>query len=234
MNSSSKKHKHYGKTKTKSGKNMLKRIIAVSSLLFAASSVNAGLINPTGNADGLNFSWSQQESDQLQTFDEQQGVAIAHQQVQVDYLLGSNLFVGDTLRGQQTGKNSPYLSAGSYSSHLIHFDPLGTSSGKETKQLIEFDSDIVAIILNGKKLNASDNIFGGTGANYETSTSRKWESNDFLTFTSSQSILVDRATVGRYWIDDARIITQSVSEPSSIALLGLGLLGLVGIRRKKI
>ncbi|WP_369823081.1 VPDSG-CTERM sorting domain-containing protein [Oleiphilus sp. HI0128] len=29
-------------------------------------------------------------------------------------------------------------------------------------------------------------------------------------------------------------MTQSVSEPSSIALLGLGLLGLVGIRRKKI
>jgi hypothetical protein len=209
---------------------MLKKFAAITSLLLISTGALSGLITPTGSADNLDLRWGQNEANTLQSFDEKQDVYLADKQVRVDYLLGDNLFTGDIIHGQQTGNQKRYLYAGNYSSHLLHFDPLGTSSGKIKNKVIEFDSDIVAIILDGKRLNATDSLLGGNNTNYQKSASRRWESHDFLTLSSSRTLFINHSAVGRYWIDDARIITRSVAEPGSIALLGLGLIGLIGIR----
>ena len=178
------------------------------------------------NADGLDLRWGKTEANYLQTFNEAQNVYVNNNQINVDYLLGDNLFYGNHLRGGASPSRGQSLLEGDYNSHLIHFDPIGTRSSNVKNTRITFDSDIVAIILNAKDLRSSDSIFGGLDTQYLRNGASGIERHDFLTFESSRSLLVDRLWVGKYWIDDARIITQSVPEPGSIALLGLGIVGL--------
>jgi len=197
-------------------------------IIFSLSA-KAALVNPTGNINGLDLHWGQTEAKHLQLYDEAQNVQISDNQVHVDYLLGTNLFEGDTLRGKSNQQNI-YLKEGSYNSHLLHFDTLGRSRGTESNLSITFKEDIIGIMLGTKHLNLSDNTFGGLGTLYEKNRSRGLERHDFLTFESTRTILVDRLWVGRYWIDDARIITHAVPEPGSMALFGLGIICLLGAR----
>lgn len=182
------------------------------------------------NADGLDLRWNKTEANYLQAFDEARNIHVTNNQVNVDYLLGGNLFQGNRLRGGASPSLGQSLLEGDYNSHLIHFDPIGTRNGSVKNTRITFGSDIVAIILNTKNLRSSDAIFGGLGTQYLRNGASGLERHDFLTFESSRTLLVDRLWVGKYWIDDARIITQSVPEPGSMALLGLGLVGLFGAR----
>ena len=52
----------------------------------------------------------------------------------------------------------------------------------------------------------------------------------FNLIKSNNILLVEKVSVGGYWIDDVRVITQKVPEPSSWAIFGIGLLGLIGAR----
>lgn len=193
--------------------------------------IQAALISPTSTIDGLNLGWSQSESSFLQAFNEKQNILIKANTVLVDYLFGNNLSLGQQFTGVNHSYSSLYLEEGIYSSHLLHFDPINNRSGKVKKQRFEFNNNIVAIILGGEYLNLSDYLLGNATTQYESSISRRMETNDFLSLESSNTLLVDKVSVGRYWIDDVRIITQRVPEPSSWALFGLGLLGLVGARK---
>jgi hypothetical protein len=207
--------------------NNTKTFILTTFIVIASNNAHASLITSSKSIDNLDLRWGQSESKSLQAYNERQDQAVSHSQVQVDYLLNSNLFIGDSIRGKKPrAKQSLTLDSGQYNSHFIHFDPLGTSSGQTTNSRITFTEDIVGIILSGRYLNQSDNIFGGLGTLYQNSHSRQLESNDFLTFESSRTLLVNRLSVGRYWIDDARVITQPIPEPNSLALLILGALGL--------
>jgi len=210
---------------------MLKKLITLGlSSLFAAGSAQAGLINPTGDINNLNLRWGQTESNQVQAFNEAQNVQVNENQVQVDFLLGDNFFVGDSVRGIYNSNKNFSLAAGNYNSHLLHFDPLGTSSSSIFNTSISFEEEIVAVILGGQTLNATDEIFGGIGTTYQKNNSRRLEPHDFLTFENANTLTLDRLAVGKYWIDNARVITQAVPEPGSMALLGLGLIGLIGTR----
>ena len=205
--------------------------------LFTLISINlsmnaqAALISPSGTIDGLNLSWSQNESNTLQAFDEAQNILIKSNTIQVDYLMGNNLSLGQQFSGLNHSNSNLYLKEGIYSSHLLHFDPVKKRSGNVKKQRFEFTNSIIAIILGGEYLNLSDYLLGNATTQYENSISRRLEANDFLSLESSNTLLVDKVSVGRYWVDDVRIITQKVPEPSSWALFGLGLLGLVGARK---
>jgi hypothetical protein len=205
--------------------------------LFTLISINlsmnaqAALISPSGTIDGLNLSWSQSESNTLQGFDEAQNILIKSNTIQVDYLMGNNLSLGQQFSGLNHSNSNLYLKEGIYSSHLLHFDPVKKRSGNVKKQRFEFTNNIIAIILGGEYLNLSDYVLGNATTQYENSISRRLEANDFLSLESSNTLLVDKVSVGRYWVDDVRIITQKVPEPSSWALFGLGLLGLVGARK---
>ncbi len=205
--------------------------------LFTLISINlsmnaqAALISPSGTIDGLNLSWSQSESNTLQGFDEAQNILIKSNTIQVDYLMGNNLSLGQQFSGLNHSNSNLYLKEGIYSSHLLHFDPVKKRSGNVKKQRFEFTNNIIAIILGGEYLNLSDYVLGNATTQYENSISRRLEANDFLSLESSNTLLVDKVSVGRYWVDDVRIITQKVPEPSPWALFSLGLLGLVGARK---
>jgi len=210
---------------------MLKKLISIGlSSLFAVGTAQAGLISPTGDISNLNLRWGKTESNQIQTFNEAQNVQVNENQIQVDFLLGDNFFVGDSIRGIYNSNKSLSLAAGNYNSHLLHFDPLGISSGSIFNASISFEEEIVAIILGGRTLNATDGVFGGIGTTYQQNNSRRLERHDFLTFKSANTLTLDRLAVGKYWIDNARVITQAVPEPGSMTLFGLGLIGLIGTR----
>ena len=195
--------------------------------LFSWGSAYAGLMSPTDDINGLDLRWGQTESNQIQAFNEAQNTYIHDGQIKVDFLLGDNLFIGDSFRGLNRSNSNLSLAAGNYNSHLLHFDSLGTSSGRIFNSRLTFEEDIVAIILGGKYLNLSDDVFGGIGTIYQNNNSRRLEAHDFLTFESSNTLVLNRLAIGKYWIDNARVITQVVPEPGSIVLLSLGLLGLI-------
>jgi hypothetical protein len=194
--------------------------------IFSFSSAHAGLMNPTGDINGLDLRWGHSESNQIQAFNEAQNTSISDGQVSVDFLLGDNLFIGDTIRGLNNSNSNLSLAAGNYNSHLFHFDTLGTSNGRIFNTRLTFQEDIVAIILGGKYLNLSDDIFGGTGTIYQSNNSRRLEAHDYLTLESANTLVLDKLMIGKYWVDNARVITHAVPEPGSIMLLSLGLLGL--------
>jgi hypothetical protein len=214
---------------------MYRRICSLG--LFALFSINlsisahAAFLTPTNAIDGLNLNWGQSESDSLQAFNETQNTYINSNTIQVDYLVGNNLSIGQQIKGVNHSNSKLFLQEGVYSSHLLHFDPINKRSGKVENQRFEFTDSIIAIILGGEYLNLSDYLLGSASTLYEDSISRRMEKNDFLTLESANTLLVDKISVGRYWIDDVRIITQSVPEPSSWAIFGLGLLGLIGARK---
>lgn len=209
------------------------RHFGLFSMLTLGISLNAyaTLINESGAINHLDLRWGKTESNSLQAFNEQQNLYISENAVKVDYLVGTNLFFGQTFNGVNKSKSGLYLGAGSYNSHLIHFDPLGTRTGQVKDQRFNFEESIVAIILGGEYLNASDLIFGSATTRYENSFSRKMEKHDFLYLENPYTLLLDKVSVGRYWIDDVRVITHNVPEPSSWGLFGLGLLSLVCARK---
>lgn len=199
--------------------------------LTSAMTTHAALINPSDSIENLDLRWGKNESNFLQAFDESQHVALQHNQVNVDYLVGQNLDVGSQFRGVNRSNSQLTLSAGKYSSHLIHFDPNGTKSGSFHNARFSFKDNIVAIILGGEYLNASDVILGVSTTRYEKSTSRKMETGDRFFLENSHTLMIDKVGVGRYWVDDVRVITESVPEPGSWALFGMGLICLIGARK---
>jgi hypothetical protein len=205
-------------------------LIALLTISFTVST-NAALMLPTKSIEGLDLRWGQTESNSIQAFNEAQNTYINTETINVDYLVGQNLFIGQKFTGLTHSSSKLYLSEGIYSSHLLHFDPLNNHSGNTHKQRYEFTDTIVAIILGGEYLNLSDYLLGNTNTLYEKSISRRMETHDLFILENTNTLLVDRVSVGRYWIDDARIITQSVPEPSAWAIFAIGLLSLFGARK---
>jgi hypothetical protein len=194
--------------------------------IFSWSSAFAGLISPSGNINGLDLRWGHTESNKIQAFNEAQNTYVNDGQIKVDFLFGDNLFIGDAIRGLNHSNSNLSLAAGNYNSHLLHFDSLGTSSGNIFNSRLTFEEDIVAIILGGKYLKLSDDILGGIDTIYQNGNSRRLEAHDLLTLESANALVLNELAIGKYWIDNARVITHSVPEPGSIMLFAFGLLGL--------
>lgn len=210
-------------------------LVAVLLGVFYMGSVNASLITPTGYIGGLDLRWGQSESNALQAYDEAQGVHVDSSTIFVDYLLGDNLFQGVQYKGARDSTSRLTLDEGRYNAHLVHFDPIGVAKGKVENVRISFKENIVAIILGHQYLNLSDGLFGSSTTTYQTKKSRRLETHDLFTLEDSTTLVLNRLRVGKYWVDEARIITYSIPEPSSFALFALGLMGIVGfsIRRLK-
>lgn len=203
--------------------------------IFYTGTVNASLVTPTGYINGLDLGWGQSESNSLQAYNEVQGAHIASGSVFVDYLLGDNLFQGTQYTGAQNSTSGLTLDEGQYNSHLVRFDPIGVAKGELENVRVSFNENIVAIILGHQYLNLSDSLFGYSDTTYQTKKSRRLETHDLFTLEDSTTLILNRLRVGEYWVDEARIITHSIPEPSSFALFALGLMGIVGfsIRRLK-
>lgn len=215
---------------------MKKLLGMTSALVFAGMAAQASTIQ---NSAGLDLSEGASVSSDLQVFAEQSNVTVDAGDVTVDYLVGSNLAVGDDFTGLNTNGNGLGLTAGTYDSYMLHYDTAAAST--LTDVTVSFDTDIVAIILSnvggGSLLNLSDAVFGDASA-FDTTNGRRAESSDLFTLTASNTLVVDRLIVGAPYTDNIRVLTvaaedlSAVPVPASMPLLLAGFAGLVALRRK--
>lgn len=210
--------------------------------ILGASAV-AVLASVSAQAATVDLTQGTTEAATAQLIAEQSGVTV--DDTTVDYVVGTNINVGDTVGGVNQFSSGVTLEAGTYDSYVIHFDPL-TKSGSTT-ETFSFGGEIVALVVsNGagrgnnadgitpQLLNDTDSVFGMTSSVYETSISRRSESSDTFTLVDAFTLTANFATNGHY-IDNIRVITEvsPVPVPATLPLLLAGFGGLAALRRRK-
>lgn len=209
------------------------KIAAVSVAALASTPAIASTVSG-GAAAGLDLTRNVTQSNDVVVFSEATNVTVGSN-VTVDFLAGANLIEGVSTPGIDTFSSGQTLTAGTYDSYLIHFDPLAAGSIMGSW---DFGAKIVGIILSNSGtqtlLNASDSIFG-TAATYDTSLGRRVESNDSFILTGSSFLSFSLATNANN-VDNFRVLTEvaPVPVPASALLLltGFGAMGAMRRRRK--
>lgn len=224
-------------------KTTLLKIAAAGVVALASTPAFAATING-GSAAGQDLYRGVTEGTDAVVYSEATGVTVdANSNVTVDFLVGTNLMQGVATSGINTFSSGQTLTAGTYDSHLIHFDPTSGmfAPGSTTVAASgswDFGATIVGIILsNGGSqslLNDSDALFG-TAARYDDHLGRRSEVRDSITLTSATELAFTFSTNTTH-VDNIRVLTQAavpaVPVPASGLLLIAGL-GAMGAMRRK-
>lgn len=209
-------------------KNIYSKIIVIMSLLIP-SSAYATIIggNVTGGNSGgvfelinpipINYQVgnNNQQSPNLFAFNEDQNINITST---ISVNIGTDPVNGDVV-----------------ASHYIFFDPTAFST---IVGWVDFDADIYGIITQTAELAASD-FLANTGVTYNSPGLRGLEAGDFAwidgTFANRVNIDFSAGSPGDYIrVLTRRSPTADIPEPGIIGLFGLGLFGLLALRRRKI
>jgi len=149
---------------------------------------------------------------------------------------------GDLYTTPGTAQN---LAAGTYSSYFLHMESdIATSPGSAPITYtgsVTFSQEIEALILNRFENCNSHDVFGSPGTAYPgagTASCGETQNFDFANASNWISISADRKTldfsqITPHDMDQVRILTAAVPVPAAAWLFGSGLLGLVGMARRK-
>ncbi|MCU4137855.1 MAG: hypothetical protein MW689_001426 [Thermodesulfobacteria bacterium] len=113
-------------------------------------------------------------------------------------------------------------------SHLVHFDPIGYNT-TILEGSITFDQKIIGVILKLNSLQNSD--FLGFADTFDNGSLRglEWGYDSFVISDDLKTLSMHLHT--NVHLDNIRILTE-VPIPSTLLLLGSGLFGLVGMRKR--
>lgn len=192
----------------------------IAGVMCADSVVHAEIVAIRGSGasaeiEGANLDDGQSEVDGLVVgYDERQSVVVTEpNRVWVDYLVTSADY-GVVIPGVDTPNLNPRrarLPVGTYASHILHFDPVGTRGGAISgPATFDFDGPIVAVIANTVDLIESDALFGAAAV-YEDellSPHRRAESADFFQIIDADTLQIEQLDVGGRAIDEIRVLTR--------------------------
>ncbi|MEL6266749.1 MAG: VPLPA-CTERM sorting domain-containing protein [Pseudomonadota bacterium] len=215
-------------------------LMTAAAMALAATTAQAAVISVSGavfdpDITDNNLDAGGTENALPVVFDEAQNIEI--EPLTVDFIVGDNIAVGDTIDFEPPSfdvGDTRVLSAGTYDSHFVHFDPIGAPSPEAETQGAEiiFDGIIVAIIVSNvgpSLLNASDSVLG-TAASYSTVAGRQIDTTDVFTLKAPRVLRLDHLQAG-VGIDNIRVITADIPLPAAGWLM-LGAIGGFALLRR--
>jgi len=182
----------------------------------------SGNIEKTSEPNDLSLG-AYESSEYIRVFDEKQ-----------NYVLKEDLYVDlfvttGGIFDSEDDLTSGTIPAGTHiNSHLVHFDPIGSNT-VTLEGSITFDQKIIGVILKLDSLQNSD--FLGFADTFDNDGLRglEWGYDSFVISDDLKTLSMHLYT--NVQLDNIRILTE-VPIPSTLLLLGSGLFGLVGMRKR--